>query len=157
MFCNNGIYTFSNNQLSGFLPTQGLPSTAFVNVNDNYCNFDGLEPAVTDYTKMNLSGNSISQNQLPLHQNGNKLSVYAGGTLSNNKYFWYKNNVLVQTKIGDSTFTYSRAGTYKVTIENTVLGFYSRLYSTSIVISSSINMSNSNVTLCSISPNPAND
>lgn len=156
MLANDGIYYFSYNQLTGFLPPQITPSNAYVNVDNNNYNFDGLEPAVGDYPKMNASGNSISQNALPLHVNGNQLSIYAGGTLSNNTYYWYKNSILVKTKVGDSTYNFSSSGTYSVVIENSVLGFYSKLHSTQLSVTTPTEIKNKKSKIL-LSPNVASE
>jgi hypothetical protein len=50
------------------------------------------------------------QRRIAVHQNNNTLSVYAGGTLSNNTYKWFKDGALVSTINGDSTFTPTAAG-----------------------------------------------
>ena len=64
---------------------------------------------------------SISpQADLPLHINGSAISVYAGGTLSNNTYKWFKVNSGLQTTVtGDSVFHPSTAGSYYAMISNT--------------------------------------
>ena len=50
----------------------------------------------------------LRQANIPIHQNGNTLSVSAGGTLSNNTYKWFKceetGSILVATIKGDSVF-----------------------------------------------------
>jgi hypothetical protein len=48
------------------------------------------------------------QARIPVHQNGNALSVSAGGTLSNNTYKWFKcgetGTKIIATIAGDSVF-----------------------------------------------------
>jgi hypothetical protein len=60
------------------------------------------------------------QKTIPVHQNGNILSVYAGGTLSNNTYTWYKDGELATTITGDSTFTPLSGGDYNVETTNSI-------------------------------------
>jgi hypothetical protein len=60
------------------------------------------------------------QKRIAVHQNGNALSVYAGGTLSNNTYTWFKDGFLVATIKGDSTFTATTSGNYNVLVTNAV-------------------------------------
>ena len=57
----------------------------------------------------------------------------AGGTLGNNTYYWYKDDVLVQTKTGDSTFVSSGSGTYYATVTNRVVNGLT-LYTDTITI-----------------------
>jgi hypothetical protein len=73
------------------------------------------------------------QANISIHQNGNTLSVYAGGTLSNNTYKWFKcegtTSTLVATIKGDSIFHPSESGRYRVKVLNSVaiqLKLYSR-------------------------------
>jgi hypothetical protein len=57
---------------------------------------------------------------IPLNQNGNTLSVSAGGTLSNNTYNWYNGGTLVATNTGDSTYTVTEVGNYSVAVTNSI-------------------------------------
>jgi hypothetical protein len=61
------------------------------------------------------------QAPIPLHVNGNTLSVSAGGTLSNNTYVWYKQdkpgNITIK---GDSVFHPTESGTYFVKVRNKI-------------------------------------
>ncbi len=54
------------------------------------------------------------QKKLVVHQTNNILSLYAGGTLSNNTYKWFKNGQLNRTISGDSTLQPSQSGAYTV-------------------------------------------
>jgi hypothetical protein len=58
------------------------------------------------------------QREIDLHQNNNTLSVYAGGTLSNNTYTWFKDGALVAVIKGDSTFAPGTSGNYNVLVTN---------------------------------------
>ena len=64
------------------------------------------------------------QKNIPIHQNGNTLSVSAGGTLNNNTYKWFKcvgtTCTLVSTIKGDSVFHPSESGKYYVRVLNSV-------------------------------------
>ena len=58
---------------------------------------------------------------IPLHLNGNTLSVSAGGKLSNNTYVWYKQDKPGNTTIkGDSVFHPTESGTYFVKVRNKI-------------------------------------
>lgn len=110
----------SNNQLSGRIPSMldSFKQTNFsIYLDSNMLTFAGMEGLV----KANYSITIYSpQASVPLHLNGNVLSVSAGGTLIHNKYRWYKNGALFSTKTGDSTLTISTSGFYYVVITNSV-------------------------------------
>jgi hypothetical protein len=58
----------------------------------------------------------------PTKQQGNILSVNAGGTFSNNTYRWFRVEDYSSTIIkGDSTFTPTNSGKYYVKVTNAVL------------------------------------
>lgn len=70
---------------------------------------------------------------IPLHHNGNTISVSAGGTLSNNTYHWYRNNNLLNSIIGDSTLQITQAGNYYAAITNSIAKELT-LYSDTVVV-----------------------
>ena len=115
----------SDNQLSGPVSASllNLASYATVTLENNYLTFDGIE----DIRKSNSTINFIYSPQLNIPINYTpqgafgKLSVHAGGTLSNNTYQWYKNNSLYKTVVGDSTFTPDGEGVYFVKVNNSVV------------------------------------
>ena len=85
---------------------------------DNDFNFNGLEFVAANFSMANYS----PQAHLPVHINGNSLSVSAGGTLGNNTYTWYKSGVATGTVIkADSTFHPIESGIYYATIRNSVV------------------------------------
>jgi hypothetical protein len=107
------------NFLSGTVPSflSALPGLRNLDVVHNRYTFDGMETLVQskiDTLKYNF------QRQINLHQNSSTLSVYAGGTLSNNTYTWFKDGALVATIKGDSTFTPGASGNYNVLVTNAV-------------------------------------
>jgi Leucine-rich repeat (LRR) protein len=112
------------NQLSGTLPSslENLPYHAFFRIEHNNYLYDGLE-----YLFSKMSSNEYfllcsPQATLHIHQNGNLLSVTAGGTLANNTYRWYSpTRGLVSLKTGDSTFTATIAEDYTVSVTNNVV------------------------------------
>jgi Leucine-rich repeat (LRR) protein len=110
----------SHNLLSGTVPLSftNLTSSS-TDINNNKLTFDGLEqvaPALNAGTLVDSP-----QAILQLHLAGSKLSVYAGGTLANDTFHWYKNGVLDTTIIGDSTFTPTPFGNYSVAISNKIV------------------------------------
>ncbi|HEX5154329.1 MAG TPA: T9SS type A sorting domain-containing protein [Parafilimonas sp.] len=84
----------------------------------NNFTFDGIEALVKNHTNDSLF--YMPQQAVKLHQSGNKLSVYAGGTLSNNTYKWYKDGALIATVSGDSTYKPTTSGAYNVKVTNSV-------------------------------------
>jgi len=60
------------------------------------------------------------ERKIKVNQTNNTLSVYAGGTLSNNTYKWFNNGVLVSTINGDSTYTPPASGNYSVEVTNSI-------------------------------------
>jgi hypothetical protein len=115
----------SDNQLTGSVPTSllNLPSYATVTLENNHLTFDGIE----DIRKANSTINFtyFPQLNIPLKYTTQgafgKLSVHAGGTLSNNTYQWYKNNSLYATIVGDSTFIPTEEGAYFVKVNNSIV------------------------------------
>jgi Leucine-rich repeat (LRR) protein len=122
------VLRLDHNLLSGRVPaelvnvnSQNFPSIA---IDYNNLTFDGIELIGIDKSPIHYD----HQANLPLIQNGNILSVAAGGTISKNKYKWYKDDVLMITKTGDSTFSFSTPGNYSVEVTNTNAQFLT-LYS----------------------------
>jgi hypothetical protein len=140
---NLRILDLSNNQLVGDIPGSFTKFDKLVNLNldsnrlsntkpfnenmfasiktlsmrGNHFTFDGIE---TLAKRTSLFFNYSPQKKIPLDFNNNKFSVYAGGTLSNNTYYWYKDGNLVATIQGDSTFAPTETGNYGVKIKNSI-------------------------------------
>src|SRR6266498_4125914 len=78
----------SNNYLSGSIPSSfnNLSHLSNVNLRHNRFTFDGMELIAQTFPFAKYS----PQANIPIHQNGNTLSVSAGGTLSNNTYKWFR-------------------------------------------------------------------
>ena len=115
-----------DNQLSGPLPDLSASLSNFrVNVTRNKFTFAGLEQ---NLAKLN---GYYWQAKIPMVVNGTQattstgvpatLSVNAGGTLANNTYRWYRNNVFLVAKVGDPNFETPDEGYYHVTVTNTQL------------------------------------
>ncbi len=114
----------SDNQFDGPVP-ENLNNLyiEWLKVFNNHFTFDGIE-------YLDAHRNSIQrfeyapQYAIPLHSANhgavNTFTVYAGGTLGNNTYKWYKNNVLDTTITADSTFSTTDSGHYSVTVTNSV-------------------------------------
>src|SRR6266542_1366156 len=159
-----------DNQLSGSIPSSidNLSHLSNVNLRHNRFTFDGMELIAQTFPFAKYS----PQANIPIHQNGNTLSVSAGGTLSNNTYKWFKCDgpgtapILVATIKGDSVFHPSESGRYRVKVLNSVatqLQLYSKLFDytapNSAVIASAQNslQQNDKTNLFLVYPNPARD
>lgn len=111
----------STNHLSGTIPSSldSLPAIKTFIIADNKFTFNGMEGLAEAYqTGVYLEYGS--QDSIPVIQNGGTLSVKAGGTLSNNTYYWYKNDSLVKTKTGSEKFTPKEPGDYYVAVTNAI-------------------------------------
>src|SRR6266496_4376151 len=127
-----GELHLNNNRLSGSIPSSlgNLNPSLSLSLNGNHFTFDGMELIAQTFP------NAIydKQKRIPIHQNGNTLSVSAGGTLSNNTYKWYRFRHAGDTIIikGDSVFHPTQNGKYLVRVKNSVATKLT-LYSDSIV------------------------
>jgi hypothetical protein len=107
------------NNLGGSAPAflTALPKLSILRLIHNHYTFDGMEDLVQHPFDTLRYWN---QREIPVHQNGSALSVYAGGTLSNNTYTWFKDGFSVATIKGDSTFTPTASGNYNVEVTNSI-------------------------------------
>jgi Secretion system C-terminal sorting domain/Leucine rich repeat len=107
----------NQNNFSGDVSMLGRLPLIRLNLSYNSFTFDGIElvaslfqGAIFIYRKQSL---------ISVHQNGNILSVSAGGTLENNKYVWLTADNSDSTVItGDSVFHPKKSGTYRVRVIN---------------------------------------
>jgi Leucine-rich repeat (LRR) protein len=122
-----------NNQLSGNLYPLGpvLVNSFGVDTSlyNNYFTFTSFENII-DTIKNVLGNNDVTIKnaispqanlQLNLNTYTHSLSVFAGGTLSNNTYKWYNGGALAGTTAGDSTFTITVPGNYSVVVNNVIV------------------------------------
>ncbi len=91
------------------------------NSSEFYCNFN-------KFTFDSFEDDSIPgfyfyapQDSILLNVSGNIISVNAGGNITDNTYKWYKDNVLINTTSGDSTFTISDFGYYRCEVSNSLV------------------------------------
>jgi hypothetical protein len=115
----------SDNQLSGAVPLSITNlQNAWLSLENNHFSYDGLEDVIKSQTPYYIFTYSPQLN-IPVKYTPQgafgKLSVHAGGTLSNNTYQWYKNNALYKTVVDDSTFTPDGEGVYFVKVNNSVV------------------------------------
>ena len=148
----------NNNQLTGKIPStmDNLGSQCTIKISYNGFTFAGLLNLVRNHPG---EITYAPQANIPLHQNGNILSVYTGGSyqLTLDTFKWYKDGSLMATIIGDSNFVVNEDGAYNVTVHNSVATKLT-LYSDTInytagnnVIASKMN----NNSAISVYPNPA--
>ena len=118
---NLHILLLGTNQLSGVFLILVVILSLF-RLDYNRFTFDGIEYIAQTFSEF-VAAYSPQAN-IPVHQNGNTLFVYAGGTLSNNTYKWFKcegtTSILVATIKGDSVFHPSESGKYRVKVLNSV-------------------------------------
>ena len=107
-----------NNQLSGPVPAALGKIKGGVSIGINKLNFDSLEQVLAQNPGF-IS--DTPQAPITLHLHGNLFSVYAGGTLANDTFHWYKDNALYQTIVGDSTLTVTVTGNYAVQVTNNII------------------------------------
>ncbi len=110
----------SNNQLAqphnGDFPI-AYQKKKYIFVENNCSTFNGLEFLARRFRNVYYTPQAI----IPIYRNGNTLSVYAGGTLSNNAYKWFRvGDTDSTTIIGDSTFTPPQDGQYYVKVTNAI-------------------------------------
>jgi hypothetical protein len=113
------VLDVGSNNLAGSVPAflTTLPKLRILGLMHNHYTFDGIEGLVQhDFDTLRYWG----QKKIQVHQNGNILSTYAGGTLSHNTYTWYKDGALAATITGDSTFTAPASGDYYVHVTNSI-------------------------------------
>ena len=108
------------NSFSGPLPNlSNIPVSGTVDLRSNAFTFAGLEE------NFNRLDNYANQAKIPLNaefvSGGAKLYVKVGGTLANNTYKWFKNNVLFATNVGDSILSVTEEAAYRVEVTNNVV------------------------------------
>jgi Leucine-rich repeat (LRR) protein len=151
----------SRNRLTDSVPEffSGLKKLKTLELRNNHFVFDGIEKlSQHDFKKFRYA----DQRKIFVHQNNNTLSVYAGGTLGNNTYKWYKDGALIATINGDSTYTPTSSGAYTVQVTNSVATQLT-LYSDTVTIGSLIASQLNNIGTIragdknnfSVYPNPA--
>ena len=104
--------------LTGPVPDlSGIPTSANVDISNNAFNFAGLD--------LNVSRIDLYSNQAKIDINYNVgtklLTAEAGGTIANNTYKWYKNNVLVATIVGNKNYNVTEDGTYYAEVTNSAV------------------------------------
>jgi hypothetical protein len=108
----------SGNNLSGSIPNSigKLPLGSQLHFSYNEFTFAGMELVAEKFSDAKYA----PQELIAVHQNGNTLSVSAGGTLSNNTYTWFRNGSIVSTITGDSVFHPTQSGEYRARVTNSI-------------------------------------
>ncbi len=135
----------SDNLLSGTVPISliNLPFYAYLSLENNHFNFDGLEEIVASDPTFIITYTPQQNIHITNSLQGafGKLSVQAGGNVNTNSYQWYRNNSLYKTIIGDSVFLPDSSGVYFVKVKNAIVTDL-QLTSDSIIVNE----------LCAIAP-----
>ena len=119
-FPNLTYLSLADNAFSGRLPNlSNIPVSGFVDLRFNAFTFAGLEENFSKVDVYLVQANIPVQIQFVPGQA--KLYVQAGGTLTNNTYKWFKNNVLFTTNTGDSTLLVTEEAAYRVEVTNSVV------------------------------------
>ncbi len=131
------VLVLAYNQLSDSIPAtlDALPDLDALNLANNQLTFAGMEGIATAYAALSPYVTYAPQANITLNYNDGQLSVSAGGTLSNNTYYWYNSGLLVATNIGDSVFPVTETGNYSVAVTNTIATQLT-LYSDTVDVSS---------------------
>ncbi len=106
----------SYNKLSGTFNLSGIPPAALVTIDNNEFLFDGIE------SNTFLLDTYSPQNNIPITNTEGVLSVNSGGTITNNTYKWYMNNLPtpIATNVGNPEYLPTITGTYYVEVTNNV-------------------------------------
>ncbi len=131
-----------------------------LSITRNHYTFDGMETLIQNNNIDDLW--YYSERTIYLHQTSNTLAVYAGGTLSNNTYKWFRNGSLAAIKQGDSTFKPTQTGNYTVQVTNSIATKLT-LYSDTVTFSTLTAVQQNNIAVVetkdkiyfSVYPNPA--
>ncbi|MGN7886850.1 T9SS type A sorting domain-containing protein [Dyadobacter sp. 22481] len=121
----------SGNNLSGPIPNVSNIRISRLQITGNKFTFDGME---NNFSRL---ASDNSQQRIGISKTNRTLAVYAGGTLANNTYRWYRFDELVATKTGDSTFLVEQEGSYYATVTNSIvarLTLSSEVYSMSLPV-----------------------
>jgi Leucine-rich repeat (LRR) protein len=109
-----------NNRLSGSVPISlsAIPISNKLNLDSNRFTFEGIEQLAQIFSPTIFTYSP--QDTIPLNYVNGKLSVSAGGILTDDIFQWYRNGVLFNTIAGDSTLTLTQSGVYSVGVTNAV-------------------------------------
>jgi Leucine-rich repeat (LRR) protein len=120
-----------NNNLTGYiLPSlDSLSYLKTLNLGGNKLTFTGLEALAKVYPFAVYSPQAF----IAVHQKDSLLSVSAGGTLSNNYYFWFNGSNFVYEGVNDSTYIATGNGAYSVIVSNNIADSLA-LYSDTVII-----------------------
>ncbi len=123
---NADIIDLQDNQLSGSIPASfaNIESGTELYLFDNKFTFAGMDEVI----HVGERSDYAPQANIPLHYNAGQLSVSAGGTLANDTFHWYRNNVLYQVNAGDSFLTVTENGYYSVEVTNSVVTIPNTFY-----------------------------
>lgn len=128
-----GISNFANltrldlqyNSFSGPIPNlSNIPVSGYVNISNNAFNFSGME---SNISRLDSYGN---QALIDAHLEGPLCAgciashmrvTTAGGTVANNTYKLFKNNVLLRTQVGNDWIALDGEGIYRAEVTNSIV------------------------------------
>ena len=125
------LLDLSENELNGPIPNiLGIPIAANVKINNNAFNFSGMESNISrldaygnqkKFTLYGLVPLRVASASLRTAKGFSYLDAYyAGGTVANNTYKWYKSGTLIATTVGDN-YLYTDEGLYRVEVTNSLV------------------------------------
>jgi len=99
------------NKLNGIVPLSfgKIDSSQNYFLQNNHFNFSSIEN-IPNIEKANIWLDP--QSNIPIHKEGNLLTISVGGKPITDTFMWYQNEKLISTKVGDSTYFARRTGKY---------------------------------------------
>jgi len=135
------FFWINDNNLSGTFPASFLALSNIRNTamnflcTSNHYNFDALEQ-LPNFSWLQTK-NTIQKNLL-ITSKSDSLSVTAGGTLSEDTFYLYRDGYLNKIQVGDSVFKVTNTGKYSYAIHNGFCGSLSTLYSDTAFVKANI-------------------
>ena len=118
------ILDFDNQSLTGPIPNlSGIPVSAHVSIVGNQFNFSGMESNISRldrYAPQQLI-DAYLEGPLCLGCVQTSITPSSGGTVANNTYKLFKNNVLISTTVGNDHLTLDGEGVYRVEVTNSLV------------------------------------
>ncbi len=157
-------FYLDHNQLTGSIPAalSNLSGTAYLSLNDNKLSdsipasmdhlgnlrelylednqftFAGMEGIVMGYPNLvTISAlQYYPQAPIPINYNEGQLSVSAGGTPTNENFYWFNGSVEIAANFADSVLAITKGGSYFVIVSNSIaryLPLYSDTFKVAII------------------------
>ncbi|MBO9615553.1 MAG: T9SS type A sorting domain-containing protein [Dyadobacter sp.] len=108
------------NSFSGPIPDlSNVPVSGNVDLSENAFTFDGMESNISRLDQYGQQAKIVVTGQFV--GPGTRLTAPAGGTLANNTYTWYRDDVLIATNTGNNTLMIIDDASYRVEVTNSVV------------------------------------